>query len=575
MALTKVSYSMIKGAAVNVIDYGATGDGVTVDTTAIYAAVAAAAGKTLYFPKGTYLTDRIIPEAGTTIYLEPGVEIVAISGGTRCFQIQQPDINIWGYGAKTTMDGSQSSHNIAIFQGAHRCSVRGLWVDGSGNTGDDCIYIGGDPATDNVPSNISIIDCKATNPGRNVISVVAVFGCLIEGCDLSGAINNSPRAGIDVEANRFMTNGDSAITQCIIRRNRVYGNLNAGILVIFGSDVIIENNEVYDNAGGGIATNAGGTQYDDLVYRPGDRLGISNFDLATGFITVTSGTAGVDLLTDDLGITIGMWMVRQTKSLAVWPANITLTRYQIVDIDATQSKIRIGQALGSSELTSFPDAGSGTLSLDPVVSGLSWVVYGREGNNDNIIIKNNFVHDNTGGQGAINAGTSARIVIEGNTVKASTTGINANYNIDVVVKNNNVLAVDTTTTQRGMNLGTTNFLRTDANTVTGFPLQGIVASNSYGVSLGRDFIRNCGSNASRAVEVTALSYGEVRSVIYNDNNHPSAYGIYLSGCTNVVVQNAVARNSGADNATSLASLGTGSATNKFINCIQYDGTFKP
>jgi hypothetical protein len=55
MSLTKVSYSMITGAVVNVLDYGATGDGTTDDTTAIQAAIVAAAGKTLYFPAGIYL----------------------------------------------------------------------------------------------------------------------------------------------------------------------------------------------------------------------------------------------------------------------------------------------------------------------------------------------------------------------------------------------------------------------------------------------------------------------------------------------------------------------------------------
>jgi len=54
MALTKVSYSMIEGSPVNVLDFGADPTGVADSTTAINAAIAS--GKSVYFPRGTYLT---------------------------------------------------------------------------------------------------------------------------------------------------------------------------------------------------------------------------------------------------------------------------------------------------------------------------------------------------------------------------------------------------------------------------------------------------------------------------------------------------------------------------------------
>ena len=41
--------------AINVKSYGATGNGVTDDTTAVQTALTAAAGKSLYFPPGIYL----------------------------------------------------------------------------------------------------------------------------------------------------------------------------------------------------------------------------------------------------------------------------------------------------------------------------------------------------------------------------------------------------------------------------------------------------------------------------------------------------------------------------------------
>jgi len=53
MALTKVSYSMIEGAAANVLDFGAVGDGVADDTAAIQAAIDSGAGS-VYAPTGIY-----------------------------------------------------------------------------------------------------------------------------------------------------------------------------------------------------------------------------------------------------------------------------------------------------------------------------------------------------------------------------------------------------------------------------------------------------------------------------------------------------------------------------------------
>lgn len=53
MSLTKVSYSMISGAPVNVLDFGAVGDGVTDDTAAFVAAQQAS--KSIWVPSGDYV----------------------------------------------------------------------------------------------------------------------------------------------------------------------------------------------------------------------------------------------------------------------------------------------------------------------------------------------------------------------------------------------------------------------------------------------------------------------------------------------------------------------------------------
>lgn len=75
MSLTKVSFSMIDGAAVNVMDFGAVGDGIANDTVAIQAAIDAASstGATIYVPAGTY---KLVP--ATPKNDEAGVNLAAL-----------------------------------------------------------------------------------------------------------------------------------------------------------------------------------------------------------------------------------------------------------------------------------------------------------------------------------------------------------------------------------------------------------------------------------------------------------------------------------------------------------------
>lgn len=60
MSLTKASYSMVTGAPVNVIDFGADLTGVADSSTAINAAINSGVSKSIYFPTGTYRIDSSI-----------------------------------------------------------------------------------------------------------------------------------------------------------------------------------------------------------------------------------------------------------------------------------------------------------------------------------------------------------------------------------------------------------------------------------------------------------------------------------------------------------------------------------
>ena len=86
MSLTKVSYSMIEGQYVNALDYGADSTGVTDSTTALQAAITAAAGRVVYVPAGTYLVNDTLTysSAATFGFTSPGLKIVG-DGMTKTF----------------------------------------------------------------------------------------------------------------------------------------------------------------------------------------------------------------------------------------------------------------------------------------------------------------------------------------------------------------------------------------------------------------------------------------------------------------------------------------------------------
>lgn len=102
MSLTKVSYSMITGAPVNVLDFGAVGDGVTNDAAALALANTAAANNSLVFSAGTYIVASNISFSST-------VGLIFMNGAKL-----SPNV-----GVTITIDGPiQSPSGKEIFTGA-------------------------------------------------------------------------------------------------------------------------------------------------------------------------------------------------------------------------------------------------------------------------------------------------------------------------------------------------------------------------------------------------------------------------------------------------------------------------
>lgn len=148
MSLTKVSYSMIDGASVNVLDYGAVGDGVVDDSAAFAAAFAA--GTCIYLPNKTFFLGTV---TNANSHL---IELANING----LSIVSDNATI------TATIGSldTSSHSIFHFDDCSNISVIGtLNFELTGTfvqSGPDAFLIDSNSATS---ENFYFQDIRATN----------------------------------------------------------------------------------------------------------------------------------------------------------------------------------------------------------------------------------------------------------------------------------------------------------------------------------------------------------------------------------------------------------------------------
>lgn len=137
MSLTKATYSMVVGAPVNVLDYGADATGTDDSTAAIQAALNT--GETVYFPDGTYkITDTLtINSATRRIYGNGTRTVIApyLSAGKSCFNMTVQAVRFELDGFYFNLPGGQESNITALTFGSATFANRGntirnIWIQG-------------------------------------------------------------------------------------------------------------------------------------------------------------------------------------------------------------------------------------------------------------------------------------------------------------------------------------------------------------------------------------------------------------------------------------------------------------
>lgn len=517
-------------------------------------------GKICYVSSGVYLKNRTFPKSNTTFIFSPDVIINVVNGGNNSWRLSNVDnVHFKGNGCRFVKDTSGSSANF-IFEGASNCSLDNINFEGASPL-KDCVYVGSGAE----PSkNIKITNGSCKNALRNGISIASCFGCIIDGVEIYGTVG-SPGAGIDVEANFHNEIGGIIIENCDIHDNSAFG-----IITVFGDDIVKRNNKVYNNGAEGIATNAGGTQFDEGVARIQDIRGVTNFDLSTGKITVSNAS---DIGEGGLVVgTITQWVLLNGATL---PNELSSgNRYTVESVDTTTNEITLSSTLGTGEVTLFTSAGTGALNVDPFLSDIRLKCF-VEGQCSNIKIENNLVYGNN--KADIAAQTSVSVNIIGNRIETSnltTISIEAKYsrNIDII---RNKIKVDLAlvgSTSTALNSGVINFLNIKDNRIYDSGGRGMRVS-SGGLLIDNNILIGCGRNYGVAIQVDEghgckITSNDIREKGDAVNLSSGIQLLSVSTVNSYISLNNV-KGVASSNTTAIVSTGAGSIK---LNNINWDGT---
>lgn len=193
------------------------------------------------------LDETVELSSNQTLFLEPGVEVVALEGAFQAiyeplFRLQdEENAGLIGYGAAFRMHKedyqnndpndpnyyvySEWRHALAIYN-SKNITVAGVQLE---NSGGDGIGLG---ASENTLTqqlrceNIHITDCKMIGNYRQGLSIGSVIGCYVERCLMGETSGVKPRSGIDIEAG----NKIEPLQDITIQSSILYSNDGSGMV---------------------------------------------------------------------------------------------------------------------------------------------------------------------------------------------------------------------------------------------------------------------------------------------------------------------------------------------------------
>lgn len=272
MALTKATYSMISGAPINVLDYGAIGDGIADDGPAFQDAVDAIGSTTsgfLIVPPGTYYIATSVNLASNVKIIGSGKGLTTLKGaprttpngntvssniltGTSVTNVVLRDMTFDGgiYGP-TYLNGNgpalalvdfETSTNITV----ENCDLKGFIYSDNGAL---------DPATSNYKLGALFAYGSNYITVKNVEYVSPTYGNLLMFIEcthvmVDGAKSTFTNTGVNI-INETPLNiwGDNC--KYVTIQNCEFANMQGSAINLAGEgSFIIKNNRIYDGVGG-------------------------------------------------------------------------------------------------------------------------------------------------------------------------------------------------------------------------------------------------------------------------------------------------------------------------------------